>query len=94
MVQGTSRNRFTPSERLLIARFCVLHGVEFSVRGGRERFWLKIQQLFLNSLGRPVSNPRNIMARMLTEYNLKIEHDLKESGTAQINGEFEQTMEQ
>jgi len=89
-----SRNRYTPSEKLLLARLCVLHGAENSMRGGRERFWLKIQQLFSNALGRPVSNPPITMVRMLTEYNIKIEQDMKESGTAQIDGEFKQTMEQ
>ena len=43
--QATPRNRFTETEKLLLARLCILHGGEFSVRGGLEWFWLKIQQL-------------------------------------------------
>jgi len=92
--QATSRNRFTETEKLLLARLCVLHGGEFSVRGGRERFWLKIQQLFGNALHHPVNNPRSTMARMLAEYDTKVYREIKESGTAQTDGEYEQTMTQ
>jgi len=92
--QATPRNRFTETEKLQLARLCVLHGGEFSVRGGRERFWLKIQQLFGNALRRPVSNPCSTMARMLAEYNTKVSREIKESGTAQTDGEYKQTMTQ
>jgi len=86
------RNRFSDGEKLLLARLCVQHGGEFSIRGGQERFWLKIQELFSSALGRPVCNPRSIMARMLAQYDLKVSCEIKESGTAQTDGEYEQTM--
>lgn len=86
------RNRFSDGEKLLLARLCVQHGGDFSIRGGRERFWLKIQELFSSALGGPVCNPRSIMARMLAQYDLKASREIKESGTAQTDGEFEQTM--
>lgn len=87
------RYRLTSKEKLLLVRLCVLHGGEYSLPSGRERFWSKMQDLFSTTLGRPASNPRVTMSRMLTEYKKKIERERKETGTAQTDGEYEQAME-
>ena len=91
--ETNTRHRLTNKERLQLVRLCILHGGEYSLPAGRERFWLKIQGLFSTALGRPASNPRVTMSRMLTEFNKKIEREKKETGTAQTDGEYEQAME-
>jgi hypothetical protein len=87
-----SRNRLTPSEKLALARICINHGGDYSIKGGRERFWAKIQALFTNEIGRPCGNPRPVMSRMLADYEVKMTREEKETGTAQKDGEYEQTM--
>ena len=91
---AASRNEFLPSEKLLLARLCVVHGKDYSLRGGRERFWTKIQQLFSEGIGRTATNPRTTMMRMTADFTAKINREVKETGTAQTDGEYEQTMAQ
>ncbi|PUU82935.1 hypothetical protein B9Z19DRAFT_1073983 [Tuber borchii] len=91
--QANIRHRLTSKEKLVLVRLCVLHGGEYSLPSGRERFWSKMQGLFSTTLDCPASNPRVTISRMLTEYTKKIERERKETGTAQIDGEYEQAME-
>lgn len=88
----TGRTRLTAKEKLELAQLCVLHGGEYTQKGGRERFWIKMQGLFSDGIGRSCGNPRPIMSHMLAEFEAKIEREGRETGTAQTDGEYEQTM--
>ena len=58
----------------------------------RYAFWEKISILATRELERPVENPNLMVQRMLDEYNTLLSVQAKETGTAQPDGEYEQTM--
>lgn len=89
-----SRIRLNAFEKLQLARMCVQYGEEYSQRGGRERFWTKIQSLLSGQIGRQIGNPRSIMTRMLADYEANLRSGIAGSGAAHGDWGFGHTMAQ
>ena len=53
---AASHNQFLPSKKPLLAWRCIVHGKDYSLRGGRAQFWTKIQQLFSEGFGHTATN--------------------------------------
>ena len=88
------RVRLGKDEKLAVIRLCLLYAPEYSVPGGRGEFWKKVARIASQQLGKPVKNPSQMSRKMLDDYAILMASRSRETGTAQPDGEYEQSMEQ
>ncbi|RPA93512.1 hypothetical protein L873DRAFT_1847142 [Choiromyces venosus 120613-1] len=87
------RVHLTKDEKLVIIHLCLLYAPEYSVPSGQGEFWKKVARLASQQLGRPVKNPSQMMRKMRDDYVILMASRSREMGTAQPDGEYEQSME-
>jgi hypothetical protein len=70
-----------------------MYGDEYSIPGKRTQFWEKIALLATEEVGREVKNAQSLVKKQLDKYNAIMEKRLMDSGKAEPETEWEQTMD-